>query len=443
MELLNAIPLVGPVLGAVIPFIFVLSVVVFVHEMGHYLVGRWCGIHAEVFSIGFGKEIYGWEDRRGTRWRVAVLPLGGYVKFLGDADAASANSDAEAVAAMRPEDRERSFPGAKLWKRAATVAAGPMANFLLTAVMVATTALIVGMPDERPVIGVVAEDADLPLREGDLVRSVDGQPVDDFSALVKAASAAGAPSHTVVVEREGEVLSFEIPPLIGPEVRRVDPRGAAGEAGMLPGDRMTAVDGDPIHAFEDLRERVFAAEGETLEVTVERADGTHTLMLTPRMTPFPLADGGVEMRPMIGVSGQLVIGSATRPAGIGEAAVAGVEGVGRIIQNTFSYLDKIIGGEADASGLGGPLRIASMSGEAATAGFGAILGMIAMISTSIGLMNLLPIPVLDGGHLVFYAIEAVRGKPLPDRAAEAATGFGLALVLALMAFVTWNDIAWL
>ena len=443
MEFINAIPLVGPVIGSILPFILVLSVVVFVHEMGHYLVGRWCGIHAEVFSLGFGKELFGWNDSRGTRWRVAALPLGGYVKFLGDADAASANSDMEAVARLRPEDRARAFPSAALWKRALTVAAGPFANFLLTAVMIALAALWTGMPDERAMIGEVDPEAGIALQAGDLVLSVDGAPVENYADMIDAASAAGMAMHVLEVERDGSVLALEVPSLVRPLVRSVDPRGAAAEAGMREGDLMIAVDGVPAHAFRDLRDAVTAAQGGALSITVKREEGPVELILSPRMTPYPKGDGEVEMRPMIGITGAVSVGPAMRAAGPLESVSAGVLGVRRIALNTYSYLGKIFGGEADASGLGGPIRIASMSGEAASTGISAVLGMIAMISTSIGLVNLLPIPVLDGGHLVFYAIEAVRGKPLPDRAAEAATGFGLALVLALMAFVTWNDIAWL
>lgn len=443
MEFIAAIPLIGPVLATVIPFVFVLSVVVFVHEYGHYIVGRWCGIKPEVFSVGFGKELVSWTDKRGTRWRIAALPLGGYVRFLGDKDAASAGSDAEALSRISPEDRERTLTGAKLWKRAATVAAGPMANFLLTAFIMAASALWYGMPDERPVIGAVTIPGATAFEAGDRVLSVDGKPVESWEAMIGAISVAGVPEHEAVVERDGREIALTVPPAVQPVVSGIDPRGAAAEAGMELGDRMLSVDGRPIASFRDLQEAVIAAQGGTLNLDVARGGAVIPLALTPRMTPFPTADGGVEMRPMIGVTGGMSIRGEMRPAGVGEALVAGVTGVRNIIVRNFSYLKKIFGGEADASGLGGPIRIATMSGDAAQAGIAAVIGMIAMISTSVGLANLLPVPVLDGGHLVFYAIEAVRGKPLPDRAAEAAAGFGLALVLALMAFVTWNDLNWM
>lgn len=443
MELLNAIPVIGPILGSVLPFLVVLGVVVFVHEYGHYIVGRWCGIHAETFSIGFGKELFGWVDKRGTRWRLAALPLGGYVKFLGDADASSSGVDEETMAHLNPEQRTHSFPGAALWRRAATVGAGPVANFLLSISIFAASALYLGLPDERPLIGeVTAEGAAFTqLQTGDLVLAVDGAPVDDFSAFVEAATVGGVGVHVLTVDRGGERISVETAPLIPPVATRVVEGAPAEAAGMLAGDVMIAVDGAPVTSFSDVQAGIKAAGEAPVTVTVRRETGDVDLTVTPKMNPIPQADGSVEMRPLIGVSGTPLVRSALYTPGPLEAIGFGAERTWGVVANTFSYLDKIITGQADASGLGGPVRIASMSGAAAENGIGALIGMIALISTSIGLINLFPIPVLDGGHLVFYAIEAVRGKPLSNRVAEAATGVGLALVIALMAFVTWNDIS--
>ncbi|MFT6773222.1 MAG: regulator of sigma E protease [Paracoccaceae bacterium] len=441
--MLNAIPLIGPILGSVIPFLLVLGVVVFVHEYGHYIVGRWCGIHAEAFSIGFGKELFGWNDKRGTRWRLAALPLGGYVRFLGDADASSSGVDKAAMAGMSDTQRARSFPAAALWRRAVTVAAGPAANFLLSIMIFAASAVTLGLPDDRPVIGEVTEAGAgvTELRAGDLVLTVNGVPVADFGAFIEAASAAGAAMHNLTVERGGEVIAIITPALIPPVAARVIDGAAAAAAGMQPGDVMIVAGGAPVASFADVQAAIKAAGAAPLVVTVRRGMETVDLTVTPAINPIPLEDGSIEMRPMIGVSGDALVRSGVRAPGIFEAAAFGVSRTAAVVTNTFSYLGKIIDGEADASGLGGPVRIASMSGDAAESGIGALIGMIALISTSIGLINLFPIPVLDGGHLVFYAIEAVRGRPLSDRVAEAATGVGLALVIALMAFVTWNDIS--
>lgn len=443
MELLNAIPLIGPILGSVLPFLLVLGVVVFVHEYGHYIVGRWCGIHAEAFSIGFGKELFGWVDKRGTRWRLAALPLGGYVKFLGDADASSSGVDEEVMSHLNPEQRAHSFPGAALWRRSATVAAGPVANFLLSIMIFGASALWLGLPDERPVIGEVTEGAEAftELRAGDVVRSVNGVAVTDFTAFVEAANEGGVASHALTVTRGGRDVTVLTAPLIPPVATRVVEGAPADAAGMLSGDLMVAVNGAPVTSFSDVQTAIMAAGEASVEVTVRRDGADVALTITPEMQAIPQEDGSVEMRPLIGVSGTPLVRSALYTPGALEALGFGAERTWGVVANTFSYLDKIIGGEADASGLGGPVKIASMSGAAAENGIGALIGMIALISTSIGLINLFPIPVLDGGHLVFYAIEAVRGKPLSNRVAEAATGVGLALVIALMVFVTWNDIS--
>jgi regulator of sigma E protease len=443
MEFINAIPLIGPIIGSVVPFLLVLGIVVFVHEYGHYIVGRWCGIGAETFSIGFGKELFGWNDKRGTRWRIAALPLGGYVKFVGDADASSSGVDKAALAGMSVDKRARSFPEAALWRRALTVAAGPMANFLLTITIFAVSAIALGMPDERPAIGEVTEVGAgvTDLRPGDVVLAVNGTPVADFAAFVTAASAPGADRHSLTVDRFGDRMTIETTPIIPARASRVIAGLAADKGGMLPGDVMIAAGGAAVSSFADVQAAVMAAGASPLVITVRRADGDVALTLTPEMNPVPLPDGSVEMRAMIGVSGDPLVLSGLRTPGPFEAVGIGAARTWSVVTNTFSYLGMIIEGEADASGLGGPVRIASMSGDAAQSGIGALIGMIALISTSIGLINLFPVPVLDGGHLVFYAIEAVRGKPMSARVAEAATGIGLALVIALMAFVTWNDIA--
>ncbi|TYO85001.1 RIP metalloprotease RseP [Oceanicella actignis] len=439
MDAIAQIPLLGPLLTTVIPFLIVLGIVVFVHEYGHYIVGRWCGIHAEVFSIGFGKELFAWVDRRGTRWRVAALPLGGYVRFLGDSDPASARPDNPALAAMSDEDRRRAFPAAPLWKRAATVAAGPVFNFLLSIVIFAGMALTLGVGDERPVIGQTFEVPGHPtaLRPGDEVLAVDGRPATDFSELLELASE--GERHRLLVRRDGATIELETGPLLPPAVGGVASGGPADKAGIAPGDVIRAVNGVPARSFADLQKAVREATP-PLTLTIEREGRVFDVALEPQLTPTPTADG-IEMRPLIGVTAAPLVAPMTRTPGPLEALAFGATRTWSVIDGSLRYVAAIIGGEADSSSLGGPIRIASMSGEAAEAGLASFLGMIGMISASIGLINLFPIPALDGGHLLFYAIEAVRGRPLSDRLAEAATGIGIALVILLMIFVTYNDLA--
>lgn len=448
MDALQFLPQVGGLFGTIVSFLIVLGVVVFVHEYGHYIVARWCGIHSEVFSIGFGREIHGWVDRRGTRWRIAVLPLGGYVKFLGDADAASARADDAARAAMSSDQRARSFPDAALWKRTLTVAAGPVFNFVLAILIYAGLALSLGTPSDRPVLGEVAADAPEVgmLREGDEFVSVAGRPVERFSDILRgyeaaAAAQPGRDSFPVEVRRDGELLSLETGPVVPPVVGRTAPGGAAERAGLQSGERIVAVGGAPVASFADLQREVGANGAAPLTLRIEGLDGAEReVTLEPSVSPAPTPDGGMELRPLIGVTALPLIGGEVVTPGPLAALGDGMERTWQVINGSLTYVYAIVTGQADSSGLGGPIRIATLSGDAAAGGVASFVSMIALISASIGLINLFPIPVLDGGHLMFYAVEAVRRKPVGEKVQEAATAIGLALVILLMVYVTWNDI---
>lgn len=448
MGLFEMLPQVGGVAGTVAAFLVVLGVVVFVHEYGHYIVGRWCGIHAEVFSIGFGREIFGWVDRRGTRWRVAVLPLGGYVKFLGDSDASSARPDDAALARMSSAERSRSFPDAALWRRALTVAAGPAFNFALAIVIYAVLAGSLGVGSDRPVVGVRADAAPeiAALREGDEILAVAGTEVRVFADIQRAYDAAaaetpGRETFPVALRREGRVIEVETGPVVPPVVGSVAQGAPADRAGLAPGDRILSVDGAPVASFGDLQRSIRESGERPVTLALRGPDGAEReVTLEPKLNPAPTPGGGIELRPLIGVTAIPLIGPESRTPGPIEAVGQGVERTWQVISASLTYVGAIVTGRTDASGLGGPIRIATLSGDAAASGIVTFIGMIALISASIGMINLFPIPVLDGGHLVFYAVEAVRGKPVGEKVQEAATVIGLGLVLMLMVFVTWNDI---
>ena len=444
MDLIAQLPLVGPLLTTVVPFIVVLSIVVFVHEYGHYIVGRWCGIGAEAFSIGFGREIVGWTDRRGTRWRIGALPLGGYVKFLGDSDASSSHVDPAALARLSAEERRHSFHTASVGRRALTVAAGPMANFLLSIVIFAGVALSQGAPVQGPVVGEIATDANpdfaAALSPGDRVLSLDGEALEDFAALQSALLASdGAEQVARVLRRDGReetvTVSFRPPA----RVDAVVPGGAADEAGLQPGDVVVAIDGEAIDGFGALQRVTAASGGKALLLTLQRGEQTFDVSLTPRLenpddpTSRPLLGiqkQGTELLPLI------------EPVGPISAVGFGVERTWHIIAVSLTGLAEVVTGAQKADEvLGGPIRIAEVSGEAASRGLGVFIGLIAVLSTSIGLINLFPIPILDGGHLMFYAIEKLRGAPLREKWMELGNRIGLALVLMLMLFATFNDIA--
>jgi len=364
----------GGLAGYIVPFLFVLTIVVFFHELGHFLVARRCGIKVLTFSIGFGPEIAGFNDRHGTRWKLSAIPLGGYVKFFGDDNAASV-PDQEAAAAMTEEERKVSFAGQKVGPRAAVVAAGPIANFLLAIVIFAGIFMVVG----------------------------------------KQTTAA--------------------------RVDAVQPGSAAAAAGFQPGDLVVSIDGSKIDSFVDMQRIVSVSAGEPLTIVVERGGVPVTLHATPELRELKDNFGNVQSIGVLGISRSMAPGEVkTQKLGPLAALVAGTQETWFLVDRTISYIGGVFSGREAASQLGGPIRIAQVSAEVASVGFTALIHLTAVLSVSIGLLNLFPIPMLDGGHLLFYGIEAIRGKPLSERAQEMGFRVGLAIVVLLMIFATFNDI---
>ena len=364
---------IGSGLFTLVAFLFVLSVVVVVHELGHFLVARWCGVKVDAFAMGFGREIFGWNDSRGTRWRVNWLPLGGYVKFMDDANGASMPS-AEIIANMTPEERATSFHAKALWQRAAVIFAGPFANFLLAVVVLAGLFMFYG--------------------------------VRTFPARVE----------EVVVD------------------------SAAARAGLLPGDLIVDVDGVKIESFTDLLRIVSVNPGRELALTYNRAGIPATIKITPERKQESDGLGGKVQVGRLGIKSANTPTSGTfKRYGPIEAIALGVKESGYIVTSSLSALGKMLSGREDASQLGGPLKIAAVAGKAANTGFDSLLNVAALVSLSVGLFNLFPIPPLDGGHLMFYAAEAIRGRPLSDSAKEVGFRMGFALILMLVVLVMWND----
>lgn len=353
----------------VIPFLIVLTVLVFVHELGHYWVARRNGVRIETFSIGFGPELFGRTDRAGTRWKFSAIPLGGYVKMFGDADAASTPSGA--VRTMTPQEREVSFFHKRLGQRAAIVAAGPIANFLFA---------IIGLT---------------------LLFSLYGQPYTP------------------------------------PDIGTVQEQSAAARAGILPGDVIVEIDGQPIQRFEEVQQIVRFNQGTPLALVVERDGGRVPLTVTPEVTQITDRMGNTHSIGLLGIGRAGM--EYRRHDPLTALWQAGRETVNLTV-GTLGAVGQMISGSRGTEELGGPLRIAQMSGEVAQSGVVALVWFMAILSVNLGLINLFPIPMLDGGHLLFYAVEAIRGKPLGDRAQEYGFRIGLALVLTLMVFATWNDL---
>ena len=362
-------------IGYIIPFLFVLTIVVFFHELGHFLVARWAGVRVLTFSLGFGPELAGFNDRHGTRWKISAIPLGGYVKFFGDDSEASTPASSETLAGMTAEERAGSFHHKKVGPRAAIVAAGPIANFILAIVI--------------------------------------------FTCLF---TFFGKPSTTARVDK-------------------VEANSAAAAAGFQVGDVVTAIDGKLIGSFSDMQRIVGIHAGDTLTFTIKRGESTLQLKGTPEQREVKDPFGNAHRLGVLGITRATSPGDVvTERVDPATALWLGVKETWFVIDRTLAYIGGIFTGREAADQVGGPLRIAQISGQVATIGLAALVHLAAVLSISIGLLNLFPVPLLDGGHLLFYAVEAVRGRPLSDRAQEMGFRIGLGLVLMLMVFATYNDI---
>jgi regulator of sigma E protease len=360
-------------IGTILPFLIVLTVVVFVHEMGHYLVGRWCGIGVQAFSVGFGPELIGFTDRKGTRWKLSAIPLGGYVKFAGDEGVSS--SVGTPAAAMTPEERAVAFHTQPVWKRAATVFAGPAFNILLTVAIFS------------------------------VFFSLYGKMVAD------------------------------------PMVAEVRPGGPAAIAGFQPGDRFISVDGDKVETFSDVQRHVSSRAGDALNFVVERKGQEVQLTATPELLEQKDPLGNTVKIAVIGVVNNQELGNFRRiEYGPVESVVQAVRESGFIIARTGQFFGRFFAGREDKCQLGGPVKIATMAGQAASQGVDWLIQLTAMLSIGIGLLNLFPLPPLDGGHLVFYAAEAVIGRPVRPAVQEIFFRAGFFLVLGFMGFVVFNDL---
>ncbi|WP_116083972.1 RIP metalloprotease RseP [Tropicimonas sp. IMCC34011] len=449
MDLTALLPSFGGLVWTAIAFVLALSIIVFVHEFGHYIVGRWSGIKADVFSIGFGPVLFGRTDRRGTYWQIAALPFGGYVKFKGDADPASVTRAPETAPGgtneklLRQEMRS-TMHGAPLWARAATVAAGPVFNFILSILVFAAVILYQGTPREPATIrALVPLPAEVQgLEAGDEILSVGGRDVSTLGGIYEVAAQLDTDGATTpyTVRRNGAETEVEGPFPFPPVVSTVQPQSAAWDAGLKPGDVIVSADGTPISSFRDLQKIVTVSKGAELDLGIWRAGETFTAALAPRSVDMPVTGGGFETRWLLGLTGSLAFEPVTVTPSPFTAIGQGAEQTLFIVRSSLSGLWHMVTGAISSCNLRGPLGIAETSGAAASQGPSTFIWFIAVLSTAVGLLNLFPIPVLDGGHLVFYAYEAVARRPPSDRALRILMAGGMALMLALMIFALTNDL---
>lgn len=446
MDIVALIPSFGSLFFTMAAFIAALLVIVTVHEYGHYIIGRLSGIHAEVFSIGFGPVLYSRQDRQGTRWQLAALPFGGYVKFLGDADAAS-GKNAGMISKMNDEERRLTMHGAPLWARSATVAAGPLFNFVFSVIVFGAFFLVQGVSTEVPAVGKVfalpgqAEQGPNTLFEGDRILAINGLATPDNEAFANVIGALEpAPATQYRVERFGDEVQVTGPFPFPPRVAGVQPQSAAIAAGLEEGDVILSVNGAPIEAFSQLRDKIGESDGAPQQLRVWRDGEEFDVTLTPLRKDIPLSDGGFETRWLIGLTGSMAFAPEMRTPGPFEAIQRGAEQTWYIASTSLSGLYHVVTGAISTCNLTGPIGIAEASGAMASQGTASFIWFIAILSTAVGLLNLFPVPVLDGGHLVFHAYEAVAGRPPSDRALRIMMATGLALILSLMAFALSNDL---
>ncbi|NPD17540.1 RIP metalloprotease RseP [Xinfangfangia sp. D13-10-4-6] len=438
--------ILGMLTGAVwsvVFFVIALSVIVAIHEYGHYIVGRWSGIHAEVFSVGFGPILLSRVDKRGTRWQIAAIPFGGYVKFLGDSDASSVRS--EVPSGLSAEERRHTMAGAPLWARASTVLAGPVANFILTFVIIAGTLFYMGVPVDRPTVGkLVAVPGVQTLQEGDVILALNGTATPDNEAYAAALKALPRqPLIPFTIERDGQQLTVEAPHPMPGLIGGVQPKSAAIDAGIRGGDVVLKIGDQDIVVFDDLVQAVRGSDGKALPLTVWRDGTTFEVELKPRRRDLPRSaeeGGGFDTFWMLGAYSGTTFEPATRPVGVVETVTRSAGNMWGMVTATFSGLWHMVVGQISTCNMSGVIGIAETMGDAAKSGTMSFLSMLAVLSLGVGILNLLPIPVLDGGHLVFHAFEAVTGRPPSDRALRFLMTIGLTLLLSLMAFALWNDV---
>jgi regulator of sigma E protease len=358
---------------AVPAFVVVISLIVFVHEYGHYIVGRWCGVKIESFSLGMGPEIAGFYDKRGTRWRLSAFPIGGYVKFYGDANAASAGESDE-VSSMSEKERALTLGGQPVWKRAAIVVAGPVANFLLAIAIFAGSYMIVGRQ------------------------------------------------------------------IVEPRINEVVASSRAEQAGLRPGDRFVAIDGEKIESFSDVSRIVSMRPESTMRIEVEREGKIVAVTVAPAVETETSRFGTVRQG-RLGVKSDPKAQVTSKRYGPVDAIVMGAGDTWSIVVRTVEFIQGLFKGVEDPRQISGVIGMADLAGTVAQNSISNLVWLAALLSVSIGFMNLLPIPVLDGGHLMFFLIEAVRGRPLSERAQDIGMKLGMTFVLGLMAFSLVNDIA--
>ena len=436
-------PLFSGVLHPVISFIVSLSIIVFVHEYGHYIVGKWTGIKADVFSVGMGPVVLSRVDKNGTTWQLAAIPFGGFVKFKGDANLSSSQADPK-TSAYNKSDLRATLHGAPLWARTATVAAGPVFNFVFSIIIFFSLFVSVGQVREPLTI---SEINPLPfinqLKEGDEIISISGYQLSSASSIknmLEYIEHIDKKSIDYEVRRDGEIFNLLGPPVDLPRISGLVPLSAAVEASLNAGDVILEINGEPINKFNQLKEAVEKSAGSPINLTVWREEKIFQTTIVPKREDIPQPEGGFITKWRIGIIGSIYpFELLTESIPVLQAIKLSFFQTYSIITSSINGLYHIIAGNISTCNLSGPIEIAEISSHMAKEGLQSFIQTLALFSAAIGFMNLLPVPVLDGGHLVFFAYEAIFKKPPNQKAFSALMTVGFAFILFFMMFAIFND----
>ncbi|MCF6316281.1 MAG: RIP metalloprotease RseP [Marinosulfonomonas sp.] len=442
MDLAGLIPSFGNFAFTMVAFVVALSVIVAIHEYGHYIVGRWSGIHAEVFSLGFGPVLWSRHDKHGTKWQIAALPFGGFVKFLGDSSAAS-GKDGEMISTLSEAELRRTMHGAPLWARTATVLAGPVFNFILAIIVFAGLALSSGVAVYPPVIDTVhpLPSDEYGLKSGDELFAIDGIELPEEEGLSDFIDTLPiTPTLDYTVVRDGTKVTVLGPPLSPSRVAHVTPGWAAEAAGLVEGDVILAIGDEEVFEFGQMIPLINGTKGAPTVLKIWREGEIIEITIEAQKRDLPKSDNSFETRYIIGISGSSFYTSAVESPGLADSIVIGGERTWGIITQSISGLYHMVTGAISSCNMSGPIGIAKVSGQMASQGAESFIFFIALLSAAVGLLNLFPIPILDGGHLVFFAYEAVTGKPPSDKALQIMMTTGLVMILSLMVFAVTNDL---
>jgi regulator of sigma E protease len=435
IDFIGSLPIIGTPLISILPFLFIITIVVFVHEYGHYIIGKFCGIHAEIFSIGMGPTIISRKDKHGTIWQIAAIPLGGYVKFLGDTNASSLPEGEIA--------QPHSFNSASLRSKTLTVLAGPIANFILSFFIFLILALWYGKQSNEPIIGTIHPEfsKSYDIQSGDIIVSINGRKISKFTDIYSFIYDNNNVQHAnYMINRNGVLINaigpFPTVPIIG----TVMPVSPASNAGLKSGDLITSFNDQSIMSFKQLQKIIIESDIKKQKINVLRNGEILRLSITPMLREFQNTDGEIEEKVSIGVISSSAITAMNKSISFYEAIIGASRRTYDVINSSFSMIKMIINNEISIKQLQGPVGIGHVASDIVKTDISSFIPLLAVISTSIGFLNLLPIPILDGGHLVMFAYEGITKRKPNQIYINYLAIIALSALLTLMFFVSVNDI---